>query len=68
MLRLSDFILKTMESQGRNKAWVAEQTNIKYRTFLDKLDKNTFTAVELIKLSKLLNINLEKLKEEVNND
>lgn len=64
-MNVADYILETIESQGRAKAWVAEQTNIQYRTFLYKLQKDSFTALELLKLSKVLNIDLEKLKEKV---
>jgi hypothetical protein len=64
-LNVAEYILQTIESQGRSKAWVSEQVDIKYRTFLDKLERNSFTAVELLKLSIVLNIDLEELKEKV---
>lgn len=62
---IAEYIDKVRESQGRSKAWVAEQININYKTFIDRTTHNRFTADDLIKISKILNINLEKMKEEL---
>lgn len=62
-MKLSEYILNLIEDNGINKKWVADKAGIKYRTFLDKLDRNSFTGEELLVLGKILKINLNKLKE-----
>lgn len=63
-MKLSEHISKVIEDQGRTKVWVAEQSDINYKTFVDKLTRNTITGEELLRVSKVLNIDLNKLKEE----
>jgi hypothetical protein len=63
-MKLSEYISQVIEKQGRTKTWVAEQSDIKYKTFVDKLTFNRFTAEELLRIAKVLNIDLNKLKEE----
>jgi len=62
---ISEYISNIIKQQGRKNNWVAEQCNISYSTFMNKLNNDTFTATELICISKLLNIDLNKLKEEL---
>lgn len=62
-MKLSEYIAKIIEDQGRNKNWVADQSGIKYKTFIDKLANNRFTGEELIQIAKVLNIDLNELKE-----
>jgi len=62
---ISEYISKIIKQQGRKNNWVAEQCNISYSTFMNKLNNDTFTATELIKIAKILDINLNKLKEEL---
>ena len=64
-MRLSDKISEIIENQGRSRSWVAERADIKYRTFLDKLERNSFSGEELLKLGRVLNIDLNKMKEEI---
>jgi hypothetical protein len=63
-MKLSEHISKVIEEQGRTKTWVAEQSEINYKTFIDKLTRNTLNGEELIRVAKVLNIDLNKLKEE----
>jgi hypothetical protein len=67
-MRICEYIEEIIEEQGRRKDWVAERSGIKYKTFLDKLDKDTFTAYELVNIGKLLDIDLNKLKEGIENN
>lgn len=62
---ISEYISNIIKQQGRKNNWVAEQCNISYSTFMNKLNNDTFTATELIKIAKILDINLNKLKEEL---
>jgi hypothetical protein len=63
-MNVAEYIANIIEKQGRTKTWVAEQSGIKYKTFVDKLTFNRFTAEELVVISKVLNIDLNKLKED----
>jgi hypothetical protein len=63
-MNVAEYIAKVIEEQGRTKTWIAEQSDIKYKTFVDKLTYNRFTAEELIIIAKVLNIDLNKLKED----
>jgi hypothetical protein len=65
-MKICEYIDEIIEEQGRRKDWVAERSGIKYKTFLDKLDKDTFTAYELVSLGKLLDIDLNDMKKVIN--
>lgn len=62
---LGKHISDIIEDQGRDKKWVSEQIKVNYRTFLYRLEKDGLLAKDLLKLSKVLNINLEELKGEI---
>lgn len=59
---ISEYISNTIKQQGRKNNWVADQCNISYSTFISKLNNDTFTAIELIRIAKILNIDLNELK------
>ena len=60
---IAAYIVKTLKEQGRSKKWLCETIGINYKTFMRKIKKNSFSATELIKIAKVLDINLNKLKE-----
>ena len=64
-MNLGELIENVIKQQGRTKTWVADQSEIKYKTFVDKIMRNSFTGEELLRVAKVLNINLEELKGEV---
>jgi len=64
-MNLADYISSIIEQQGRTKVWVAEQIDMKYKTFFDKLTRNTIKGDELLKIAKVLNIDLEELKKKI---
>lgn len=64
-INLGEYITQVIEQQGRTKVWVAEKSDINYKTFVDKLTRDTITGKELLRVSKVLNINLEELKSKV---
>lgn len=54
---------ETLKSQGRSKTWLSEQMDVNYKTLTGKFKRNGFDAVELIQIAKILNIDLNKFKE-----
>lgn len=62
-MNIGKYILKVLDEQGRSQTWLAEQMNINVKTFSGKLKRDFITGDELLKIAKLLNINLEELKE-----
>ncbi|HCL4455203.1 TPA: hypothetical protein N2D10_003230 [Clostridium botulinum] len=64
-MNVADIIANTIKNQGREIKWVAERIEIPYTSFLYKLKKDSFSAAELVKIGKLLNIDLEELKNKI---
>ncbi|EQB4341626.1 TPA: hypothetical protein ACXDAZ_002642 [Clostridium botulinum] len=64
-MNVAKIISKTIEDQRHDIKWVAGKVDIPYTTFLYKLKNDNFLAEELLKISKLLNINLEELKNKI---
>jgi hypothetical protein len=62
---IGKYISEIIDSQGREKKWVAEQIEVQYRTFLYRLDNNCLLAEDLVKLGLILGIDLNKIKERV---
>lgn len=61
-MNLAEYITEVIEQQGRTKIWVAEQSEIKYQTFVEKLKRNSITGEELLRIGKVLNVDLNELK------
>lgn len=59
---ISASVVDNAKIQGRTLKWVAEQMDINYKTFMGKIKRNSFSAYELLKLSVILKIDLEALK------
>jgi len=64
-LNIPQLIEQIRQDNGQTKVWIADKANINYKTFVDKMKRNTFNAYELLRLAKVLNINLEELKKEI---
>jgi len=64
-MNLGKYIADVIEQQGRTKTWVADKVDINYKTFVDKLTRDTITGKELLRIARVLGINLEELKEKV---
>jgi len=58
-------ILSVLKDQGRSQVWLADKLGIHEKTFSNKLRRNSITGDELLQIAKLLNINLEELKEKI---
>jgi hypothetical protein len=64
-MTIAEHILEVLKSQERSKSWLAEKINITKQAIHYKFKSDSFTAEELIKISKVLGINLEELKEKI---
>ena len=64
-MNLGKYISDIIDSQGRDKKWVAEQIGVQYRTFLYRLERNGLLGEDLLKLSKVLGIDLNNIRESV---
>lgn len=65
ILNISKLLENTLKNQGRSKIWLSEVTGINYKTLTGKFKRDSFEGLELIKISKVLGIDLNELKEEV---
>lgn len=66
-MNIGEYIDKLIEAQGRDKKWVAEQIDIEYRTFLYRLKNNGLLAEDLLKMTSVLDLDLNKVYEDVVN-
>jgi hypothetical protein len=64
-MNLGQYIKNTLKEQGRKINWLADQLNTNEKTFGNKLRRNKLNAEELIKITKILNLDFEKLKNQV---
>lgn len=68
MVTVGRYISNVLKEQGRQKTWLAAQLNISKEGLNYKIREDAFRANELIKISRMLNIDLEKMKEEIDNE
>jgi len=64
-MNTGQYILSVLKDQGRSQVWLADKLGVHEKTFSNKLRRNSITGDELLKIAKLLSIDLEKLKNEV---
>jgi len=57
-----------LDEQGRSQVWLAKMLKINDKTFSGKLKRSSITGEELLRIAKLLGIDLEVMKEEVGYD
>jgi len=62
-MKINEIILEKIEDQGRRKTWVADRTGINYKSLITKLRTDCFTAYDLIKVAKILHIDLNEIKD-----
>ena len=62
---IGEYIQQVLKGQGRSQVWLADKIGIHDKTFSGKLKRNSITGEELLKIGKILGINLEELKEEI---
>lgn len=59
---IGEYIQNVLDEQGRSQVWLADKLGVHDKTFSGKLKRNSITAEELLKIAVILNIDLEKLK------
>jgi len=64
-MNTGQYILSVLKDQGRSQVWLADKLGVHEKTFSNKLRRNSITGDELLKIAKLLSINLEKLKNNI---
>ncbi|ALS22256.1 hypothetical protein [Paenibacillus naphthalenovorans] len=64
-MRLGLYIKDVIKKQGRTLKWVSDQLEMNERTFAGKLNRDSITGEELLRLSDILGIDLKQLKEEM---
>jgi len=62
-ITIAQYILNILNNQERAKSWLADKVDISKQALNYKFSNNSFTAEELVRIAKVLNINLEELKE-----
>lgn len=60
---ITDRIFEEMNAQGRKGKWMAERLGEKYTTFTSKKKFGSWTAIDLIRMGILLNMDLNQFKE-----
>jgi hypothetical protein len=63
-MTVTEFIEQYRKEQGREKIWLAEKLGITKQVLNYKFSNNSFTAEELVSLGNLLNMDLNRLKED----
>jgi len=64
-MKVADYILEILNSQERAKSWLADKVNISKQAMNYKFKNNSFTAEELFEITKVLNINLEEMRDKI---
>lgn len=64
-MNIGALIRQELKKQGRSQRWLASQIDIDEITLSGKLTRNSITAEEIIKIGNILEIDLNKLKEEI---
>jgi len=64
-MKVADYILEILNSQERQKSWLADKVNISKQAINYKFKNNSFTAEELFEVTKVLNINLEEMRDKI---
>jgi len=64
-MKVADYILEILNYQERQKSWLADKVNISKQAMNYKFKNNSFTAEELFEITKVLNINLEEMRDKI---
>ena len=64
-MKVAEYILEILNSQERQKSWLADKVNISKQAMNYKFKNNSFTAEELFEITKVLNINLEEMRDKI---
>jgi hypothetical protein len=61
-MSISQTILRELKSRNKSQSWLAEAAGIKRVTFALKIKKERFTAIELVEIGKILDLDLNIFK------
>lgn len=61
-MNIGEYIKSYIKDKGRTSLWISEKLGMNYKTFVGKLNRNSLTADELLKISALIDMNLEEMK------
>ncbi|WP_182006360.1 hypothetical protein [Priestia aryabhattai] len=64
-MKISEYIEYHIKDQGRTKVWVADRTEINYKSLITKLRTDCFTAYDLVKVSKVLHFSVDEMIEKL---
>lgn len=62
-MNIAEYILGILQSQERTKTWLADKIDISKQAIHYKFKSNSFTAEELLRIARILGIDLNGLKE-----
>ena len=65
-MHLGKLIDEKRKEKGHTKIWLAEKIKVNYKTFVRRIKTGTFKAEELLRISVVLGIDLEELKNQNN--
>jgi hypothetical protein len=63
-MNLGAYFKDLIKAQGRTYTWVADQIKMNEKTFIGKLNRDSITGEDLLRLAIVLGIDLNELKEE----
>ena len=64
-MKIAEKVEKIIKEKGITKKWLAQKCNIKYKTFMDRLYRDRFTAYDIVVIGKVLDVDLNELKDEI---
>lgn len=65
--KFSNYVVKSIRHKGMKNKWFADALETTESSFSYKIKNDSFTIIEILKLSELLDINLSKVQEDYKN-
>ena len=67
-MNIGELVLDVLVQEGKTQSWLANRLKLSKTTLNNKLKNNTLRAEEFIKIDIILDLNYEKIKEEIKKD
>lgn len=64
-MSIGEYIKRYIKEDGRTSLWISERLGMNYKTFVGKLNRNSLSADDLLKISALIDMDLEEMKEDL---
>ena len=64
-MNIGELVLDVLVQEGKTQSWLANRLKLSKTTLNNKLKNNTLRAEEFIKIDIILDLNYEKIKEEI---